>query len=196
MIDWRLYVIVNATHRDPVGLAEAAIRGGAGVIQLRDKRGDTRAMMALAKQLLAVCGDTPLIINDRVDVALAVGAAGVHVGPNDMPVADVRRLAPDLLIGASTGTPMDAQWLVEAGADYLGSGAVFDASASKPDAVHNRGIDALAAVVAAVDVPVVGIGGIDESNVHLVRSTGAAGIAIIRAVADADDPEAAAQRLL
>lgn len=197
-VDWRLYVIINATHPDPVALARAAIAGGAGVIQLRDKRGETAAMVELARDLVAVCREAaiPFIVNDRVDVALAVGADGVHVGPHDMSVADARRIAPGLWVGASAGTPDDARRAVAAGAHYLGSGAVYDARGSKPNAVHERGLAALAAVVAAVDVPVVGIGGITLDNAGRVAETGAAGIAVIRAVAEHPNPRSAARALV
>lgn len=201
-IDWRLYVII-----DPDGLpdgalpwevARDAIVGGAGVVQLRDKRTETRAVLRLAERICAVCREhgVPFIVNDRTDIALAVEADGVHLGPDDLPVDAARRIAPDLLIGASVGTPQAARAAVDAGADYLGSGAVFDASASKPNAHHNRGADALRQVVDAVDVPVVGIGGITPNNAHLAAQTGAAGIAVIRAISQAGDPEDAAARLL
>lgn len=196
-IDWRVYAIIDAAGADPVGLCAAALAGGAGVVQLRDKRGDTRAMLALGRELLSQCraAGAVFIVNDRVDVALALDADGVHVGPHDLPVADVRRIAPGLIVGASAGTPDEARSAVAAGASYLGSGAVFDARGSKPDAHHNRGLDALAAVVAAVDVPVVGIGGITVENSALVAQTGAAGVAVIRALSDAGDPGAAVRAL-
>lgn len=184
-IDWRVYAIINADGDDPVALAGRCVAAGVGVVQLRDKRADGRAMAELGRELIAVCGSIPLIVNDRVDVALAIGAAGVHLGPHDLSVEDARSIAPTLLIGASVGTPDEARAAVAAGANYLGHGAVFDASASKPDAHHNRGLDALRTVVNSVDVPVVGIGGISSSNAHLVRKTGAAGVAVIRALAEA-----------
>lgn len=193
-IDWRVYAIVDAAGPDPVGLARAVLVGGAGVLQVRDKRGDTRATVALCHKIRAIWTG-PFIVNDRVDIALAVGADGVHLGPHDLSVADARRIAPALLIGASAGTPEDARAAVAAGAHYLGSGAVFDARGSKPDAHQERGLEALQRVVEAVAVPVIGIGGISVANAHLVRQTGAAGVAVIRALAT-NDPGAAVAQLL
>lgn len=192
-VDWRVYAIIDAGGADPLGLAQKLFAEGIGIVQLRDKRGDAREFVALGRAIRAL-GDVPFIINDRVDIALAVGADGVHVGPTDLTVDDVRAIAPRLLIGASVGTPDEARAAVAAGAHYLGSGAVFDASASKPDAHHNRGLDALRAVVESVAVPVVGIGGITAQNAAQVRATGAAGVAVIRSL-DMDDPGAALDSL-
>lgn len=196
-IDWRVYAIIDATGPDPRALTVAVVQAGAGVVQLRDKRGDVRETVALGRALREICAAArvPLVINDRVDLALAIGAHGVHVGPTDLPVDDVRRIAPQLFVGASVGTPDAARAAVAAGAHYLGSGAVFDARASKPDAHHHRGLDALGEVVAAVEVPVVGIGGITAENAHQVRATGAAGVAVIRALADATDLDITVRRL-
>lgn len=201
-IDWRLYVIVDPTAIAPdrtlVDVARAAIAGGAGVVQLRDKRATVCELLEEARSLARLCRDRDVafIVNDRLDVALASGAHGVHLGPDDLPIDDARRIAPGLVLGGSAGTPQDARLLVEQGVDYLGSGAVFDASPSKPDAHHNRGVAALRRVVETVSVPVVGIGGIDVSNAAAVARTEAAGVAVIRAVCAADDSEAACRELL
>ena len=201
MSDWRIYVILDPSTLPPGrGLEEtcrAAIAGGATAIQLRDKEGPTRDVLEQARRLASICREAHVtfIVNDRVDVALAAGADGVHVGPHDLPVAEVRRIAPDLIVGASAGTAEVARGLVQEGATYLGSGAVFHAGRSKPDAVHERGPEALASVVRAVDVPVVGIGGITAENLESVAAVGAAGVAVIRAVCAADDARAAAHRL-
>lgn len=196
-IDWRVYAIVDGAATGVVATTGRILDAGVGIVQLRDKRDDARATLRLAEQLRAQCHarSAIFIVNDRVDLALAAGADGVHLGPRDLPVDVARALAPNLLIGASVGTPEDALAAQRAGADYLGSGAVFDASASKPDAHHNRGLDALRAVVDAVTIPVVGIGGIDIDNAALVRKTGARGVAVIRALADAEDLEDAVRRL-
>lgn len=201
-VDWRLYVILDpealSSGASLEGICRAALEGGAGVVQLRDKRSSTSSLVERARTLAGICReyDARFIVNDRVDVALAAGAHGVHLGPDDMAMADARRIAPDLLLGGSAGTVERALQLVAEGADYLGSGAVFDASASKPDAVHGRGTDALRRVVQAVDIPVVGIGGIDTTNARAVAETGAAGAAVIRAICGATDARAAAERLL
>lgn len=190
-IDWRVYAIVEGKE-GALDLATRIVAAGVGVLQLRDKRDDARDTLQLATQIREACHrhGALFILNDRVDLALAARADGVHLGPRDLPVAAARAIAPHLLIGASAGTPEDAREAEAAGAHYLGSGAVFDASASKPDAQHNRGLDALAAVVEAVAIPVVGIGGISEENAHLVRATGARGLAVIRALATSRDLDA------
>jgi thiamine-phosphate diphosphorylase len=200
-VDWQLYVIVDPSAIEPpdryLQVARDAIAGGAGVIQLRDKESSVRELLARARLLAAECKrhKVAFIVNDRVDVAVAARADGVHLGPDDIPVEDARRVAPQLIVGGSAGTPEDARELAAAGADYLGSGSVFDAHGSKPDAHHNRGLQALAEVVQAVDIPVVGIGGIDLSNAADVAATGAAGVAVIRAVCAADDPLVASRKL-
>jgi len=119
----------------------------------------------------------------------------VHLGPGDVPVADARRVAPDLLIGGSAGTVDRASELVEQGVDYLGSGAVYDAGPSKPDASEPRGPEAIGRVAEHVEVPVVGIGGITAENARAVVRAGADGVAVIRAVVGRDDAEGAARHL-
>ena len=199
MTDYRLYVIVSGSHADPVDLTHQVVAGGAGVVQLRDKRGHARHTLELARTMAAICkrGGARLVVNDRVDIAIAAGADGVHLGPSDLPVADARRLAPpDFLIGASAGTVELATSMVASGADYIGFGAVYDARGSKPEAVHGRGVDALRAVVEAIDQPVVAIGGIRREHVAEVAATGAAGVAVIRAIAASSDPQARAVEFL
>ena len=200
-IDWRVYVIVDPTAI-PAGsscasVAVEAIEGGAGIIQFRDKQSPTRVAWKRGQRVRTVCEElgVPFVVNDRLDLALALDADGVHLGPDDLPIAEAARIAPDLIIGGSAGTPREAASLVEAGATYLGSGAVFDASGSKPDAMHNRGPQALRDVVDAVDVPVVGIGGITPGNAPLVAATGAHGVAVIRAVCGAPNARAATRAL-
>lgn len=176
----------------------AVIDGGAGFIQLRDKTQTARQTYHLACRLADVCAelDVLFIVNDRLDIALAAGADGVHVGPEDVPVAAIRDFVDDeFIIGGSAGTPEVARRLEEQGADYLGVGAVYEARNSKPDASSPRGPEAVASVVDAVDIPVVGIGGIDASNAAAVTDSGAHGVAVISALSGADDPRAAAAEL-
>jgi thiamine-phosphate diphosphorylase len=132
-----------------------------------------------------------------MDVALALGADGVHVGPDDLPVADVRRAVPaDFLVGTSTDDPERARALATAGADYIGCGTVY-ATQSKADAGTVIGLEGLQRVIAAVDVPVVGIGGIDAPrSAEVAAYTGAVGVAVIGAVMGADDVERAVRALL
>jgi thiamine-phosphate pyrophosphorylase len=199
-MDWSLYVITDArlsrgrTHLDVV---RDAILGGATVVQYREKGATTRRMVEEARALLELCREAgvPLIINDRVDVALAVGADGVHLGVDDMPVGIARRLlGPDKLIGHSPETLEQVRASEADGADYLGVGSVFG-TATKPDAGPPIGLVGLERVIAAVSIPVVGIGGITAQNAAQVIRAGAAGAAVISAVVAAEDVEAAARRL-
>ncbi|GBD29334.1 Thiamine-phosphate synthase [bacterium HR32] len=197
--DLRVYVITHAgfrgrSHED---VAQAAVAGGATALQLRDKESAGRALVATARRLVALANPAgvPVVVNDRVDVALAAGADGVHVGEDDLPVADARRLlGPERIVGASAGTVEEARRAEQEGADYLGVGPVFP-TATKADAGEAIGLDGLRKIVAAVRVPVVGIGGITVENAAQVVLAGAAGVAVVSAVAGADDMVEATRRL-
>ena len=197
--DLRVYVITHAgfrgrSHED---VAQAAVAGGATALQLRDKESAGRALVAPARRLVALANPAgvPVVVNDRVDVALAAGADGVHVGEDDLPVADARRLlGPERIVGASAGTVEEARRAEQEGADYLGVGPVFP-TATKADAGEAIGLDGLRKIVAAVRVPVVGIGGITVENAAQVVLAGAAGVAVVSAVAGADDMVEATRRL-
>jgi thiamine-phosphate diphosphorylase len=137
----------------------------------------------------------PVVVNDRADLALAIDADGVHLGAGDLPPAEARRLLPrPKIVGVSTATPGEARAAEAAGADYLGAGPVF-ATATKPDAGPPIGLEGLAAIVAAVGIPVVGIGGIHAGNAAVVIEAGAAGVAVVSTLMTAEDPEAAAREL-
>jgi thiamine-phosphate pyrophosphorylase len=178
--------------------ARAALEGGAGVIQLRDKTASSRRLSEAAAAIGKLCRDAGalLIVNDRVDIALAAGADGVHVGPDDLPVAVVRRLMPGRIVGASAGTVAEAIAAQRDGADYLGVGAVYEARGSKADAGAPVGVERVAAVRAAVALPIVGIGGIKADNAAAVIGAGADGVAVITGVVAAPDIAAAARDLL
>ena len=199
-IDWSLYLVADrraAAGRSLVKVVRAAIAGGASVVQLRDKAAGTREMIALGRTLREVTREcrVPLIVNDRVDVALAVDADGVHVGREDMPAGVARALIGDgRLLGVSAETVDEARAAERNGADYLGVGDVFG-TASKPDTGTPVGPTRIAEIVQAVAIPVVGIGGITLSNARQVIEAGAAGIAVISAVVAADNPEGAARSL-
>jgi len=199
-MDWSLYLITDARQsrgRSHVEIVRAAIQGGATVVQYREKEARTRRMVEEARALRELCQamGVPFIVNDRVDVALAVQADGVHLGVDDMPVAIARRLlGPERLIGFSPETLEQARAAEADGADYLGVGAIFG-TGTKPDAGQGIGLEGLHEVIAAVSIPVVGIGGINAHNAAQVIQTGAAGIAVASAVVAAEDVEAAAQRL-
>jgi thiamine-phosphate diphosphorylase len=191
-----LYVILDPERADPLELAEAAIRGGARLLQLRDKRGNSAETLRLAEAVAARARRERVvfIVNDRVDLALAAGADGVHLGQQDLPVAAARTIAGHrLIIGCSTNTVAEARQAVGEGADYLGVGAMFPTS-SKRD-TRPAGIGRLQEIRAAVSIPIVAIGGITPANAAEVIRAGADMIAVIGAVAGAADPEGAARAL-
>jgi thiamine-phosphate pyrophosphorylase len=195
----RLIVITDRALSAPRSIeqvVEGALAGGARAIQLRDKEAGARELLHSAVRLrqLTRAAGALLFVNDRFDVALAAGADGVHLGPHDLPVAEVRAVVPPaFLIGYSTDQVDLALRAVEDGADYIGCGAVFPTT-GKADVGEVIGVEGLRTVVEAVPVPVVGIGGISVENVSHVRATGAAGVAVIGAVVR--DPEGAARTLI
>jgi thiamine-phosphate pyrophosphorylase len=200
--DLRLIVVTDRTLAAPRSIEEvvaAALRGGAPAIQLRDKDATAAELHDAARRLLPAvrAAGALLFINDRLDVALAAGADGVHLGPDDLPVAAARAIVPaDFLIGYSTDDPELAVAAERDGASYIGCGAVFG-TRTKPEVGDERiGTGRLAEVVRAVGIPVIGIGGIDEDNVAAVLETGAAGAAVVGAVMRAPDPEATCRVLL
>ena len=175
---------------------EAALKGGATCVQLREKELDRAAFLEEARTLAALCRryGVPLIINDNVEVALAAGADGVHVGQDDLTVEQVRRLAGDrLIVGVSAHTVEQALAAQAGGADYLGVGAVF-ATATKSDA-HVLPRETLAAICRAVDIPVVAIGGIGEDNLLQLAGTGVDGAALVSAIFSAPDIEGQCRKL-
>ena len=196
---WRLYVIVDpaaARGRDLARIAECAIRGGADVIQLRDKTGSARQVLETAGRLLAVTrpASIPLIINDRIDIALASGADGVHVGQDDLPVSVARRiLGPDRIIGKSTHSLQQALEADREGAEYLAVGPLYT-TPTKPDS-QSVGRALIAQVRAKIHTPLVAIGGIEARTLPEVLQAGATCVAVVRAVCGSDDPEEAARTL-
>ena len=184
--------------RSVVDVVRAALRGGAPAVQLRAKETCAREMAELARALARECraADALLFVNDRVDVALAAGADGAHVGEDDLPLAAARGIVPPgFLLGMSADTVEVALRAQRDGADYVGVGPVY-VTASKPDAGEAIGPARIAEVAAAVRIPVVGIGGIDAGNAAEVVRAGAAGVAVIRAVMAAADPEVAVRELM
>lgn len=200
--DLRLIVItdrVQAGPRDLADLVRAALDAGAPAVQLRDKQATARELLeqAFALRDLTRAHDALLFINDRLDIALAAGADGVHLGPHDLPVRAARAVVPaGFLIGASTDDPATARALVHDGADYIGCGAVFGTTSKAEVAGERIGVHQLRDVVTAVDVPVVGIGGVTVENAAQVRAAGAAGVAVIGAVMQAADVREAVRALL
>lgn len=199
-IDWSVYVITDrraAGDRPIPQVIEAAMAGGVTMVQLRDKGATTRELIALGRALHEITAKArvPLIINDRLDIALALDAEGVHVGQEDMPAPMARRLlGPERILGVSAGTVEEARRAERDGATYLGVGDVYG-TPSKENAGTPIGIEGLREIAEAVSIPVVGIGGITADNAAAVIEAGAAGVAVISAVVAAQDPRAAARRL-
>lgn len=194
----KLYVITDPllsrgrSHQDVVS---RALAGGARAIQLRDKGLSARELVEEGGEILRLTrkARAALIINDRVDVALALEAEGVHLGEEDLPLPLARKISgPDLIIGATVRSPGKARWAQENGADYLGVGAVF--SSSTKDSAPVIGLDTLREIVRAVSVPVVAIGGINLSNLSQVMDTGVKGVALISSVIGAEDIEGEAEK--
>ena len=199
-IDWSLYLVADAGYahgRDLPALVEAAVRGGATVVQLRAKDLPARAFAALASETARRLAGTgvPLLVNDRVDIALACGAAGVHLGQDDLPVSDARRvLGPGAVIGVSVNTPDEARRAAADGADYVGAGPAF-ATSTKDTPLAVLGPDGVARIKRAAGVPVVAIGGITAANAGSLAAAGADGVAVVSAVLGSPDPEGAAADL-
>lgn len=194
-----LYVIVDpavAGGRDPVALAEAVLGAGVRWVQLRVKTGSTREFLALARRVaerVRAAGGV-FVVNDRVDVAVAAGADGVHLGQEDLPIEAARRLGPGLLVGLSTHDPDQARRAQAAGADYVALGAMFP-TGSKPG-FQLAGLETLRRVRPHLTVPLVAIGGITLERVAAVVAAGADGVAVISAIGAAPDPGAAAAAFL
>jgi len=173
------------------------LKAGARILQLRNKSVDDDRFHRIAVELLDRVrrfDDAVLIVNDRVDIAVAVGADGVHVGQEDLPCGDVvRRVPPEMIVGVSARYPRLAQQAARDGADYVGTGSVF-ATGTKPEA-EVIGLQGLQAVVAAVDIPVVAIGGISAANIRPVIQCGARYAAVIAGIDAAPDPAAAYRQM-
>ena len=187
-----------AKPRQVVDVVRAAVTAGAPAIQLRDKAANARELLEAGRIILPVVHGAGALffINDRVDVALALGADGVHVGPNDTPASAIRRVVPQgFIIGGSTDKPVQAQQLVSDGVDYIGCGTVYTTS-TKPDAGASIGVKGLQSVVDSVEVPVIGIGGISADRVAEDARSGDAGVATVGAVMGAADVADEVVRLL
>ena len=196
-----LHVITDTTLQSRfthAELAELAIEGGADTVQFRQKHGTTRELVAIAQQMQAVCtrNNVPLIVNDRADIALAVGTTGAHFGQDDMPVSTGRRiLPPEAIIGASARTEEKILEAITEGADYIGFGPIYGTS-SKPDAEAAKGLERLRRMCDIAACPVIAIGGISVETAGEVIRAGAHGIAVISAVCAHSEPNIATQTLL
>jgi thiamine-phosphate pyrophosphorylase len=181
-----------------VEVVEAALQGGVRLVQLREKDLPTRDLVALATDLRAITKryDAALLINDRIDVAMAVGADGVHLPATSFSVADARELlGPERIIGASTHSPEEAAAAGRAGADFVVFGPVFE-TPSKQAYGPPVGLDRLSETVQATSLPVLAIGGVTVEGVEEILTCGAGGVAVVRSIFAADDPEVSARSLM
>ncbi len=196
----RLHVLTDfqfQQHFSHAELAELAIRGGADTIQFRQKFGGIRHRLHEARRTLETCSvhGVPLIVNDMLEVAMSIGAAGIHLGQMDFPVAEARRILPtEYIIGATAANVSEAERAWRDGATYIGFGPVyFTMSKANPSAV--TGVDGLARVCAAIPIPVIAIAGITAERVDEVMDAGAHGIAVMSAVTNAEDPAEATREI-
>lgn len=200
-INYTLYLVSDRSllgGRDWSEEIIKAVKGGVSVVQLREKDAGSREFYNLALALKEKLKGTgvPLIINDRLDIALAVNADGLHIGQDDLPLPVARRLlGADKLIGLSVSSQAEAKEGVRLGADYLGVGPVF-ATPTKPDAAMPTGIKLLADLKRYVSIPLVAIGGINLDNITAIREAGADGAAVVSALMGSDDIEMAARRMV
>jgi len=199
-LDLSLYVITDrllSRGRSCTEVVEKAIDGGATCIQLREKDLTTREFFSLAEKLREITRKrgTTFIVNDRLDIALSVGADGVHLGQDDLPLSAARRIIPPgMLLGVSARNLREALQAQNLGASYLGVGAVFP-TGTKRDAGEPIGLQSLAEICRGVEIPVVGIGGINAANAGQVIRAGAAGVAVISYIVGAPDVAAAAREI-
>ncbi|MGI9537242.1 MAG: thiamine phosphate synthase [Desulfocapsaceae bacterium] len=200
MIDYSLYLVTDrnlSQGRSTKEIVEASVVGGVTCVQLREKSCGTREFLeeALSLRPFLKARNIPLIINDRLDVALAVEADGVHLGQSDMPIGMARNIAGDsLVIGISAETVDDALRAEQEGADYIGISPVF-ATATKTDTAPPLGLEGIKKIRSLVDIPLVGIGGINQDNADSVITAGADGIAVVSAIVAAADPAKASKKL-
>ncbi len=196
----RLHVLTDTQLQkrfSHVELTEMAITGGADAIQFRQKHGSTREMIETACQMKELCSrsDVKLIINDRIDIAIAANADGVHLGQDDFPIPLARRLlGNDRIIGGSAGSIEEAMKCLNEGVDYIGFGPVYQ-TGSKDDAGPAKGIAIMKQVIKKMNCPVIAIGGVNSVNIPEIIRSGAYGIAVISAVCCMEDPVTATRKL-
>ena len=182
---------------DHIELTRMAIEGGVSVVQFRDKQMPPREAVDVIREMVTICehAGATLMVNDRVDLAMAAGAHGVHLGQNDLPVREARRLMEaEKIIGGTASNLEEAQQVELAGADYLGFGHIYPTTTKQKDYAP-RGPDMLKQVCETLDIPVIAIGGIDATNAANVLEQGAAGYAVSSAICRADKPVDAAREL-
>jgi thiamine-phosphate pyrophosphorylase len=197
---YTLYVVTDAELSNGLShsqIAELACKGGADVIQLRDKNIDDAEFLRYAREIKRICDryGSLFIVNDRFDIALQCEADGAHLGQSDLPISEARKRAPEgFILGCSVGSPEEAVKAERDGADYVALSPVFDSS-SKLDAGSGHGLRTLSEIRKAVNIPVLAIGGINKDNAASVVKAGAEGLAVISAVVSQPDVTAAAREL-
>lgn len=199
-LDMSLYLVTDSTYHTEESLlrtVEEACEGGVTIVQLREKHAGGREYLEKARKVRAITEryGVPLIIDDRVDVAMACGADGVHVGASDLPVAEARRiLGPDKIVGATAKTVETALKAYEDGADYLGVGAIYPTT-TKVVTIRTE-VSTLDAICRAVPIPAVAIGGLNRGNMGILDGTGISGIAVVSAIMKSENPRETARDLL
>jgi len=196
-VDYSLYLVTDralSLGRSNLEVVQSAVEGGVTLVQLREKEATTREFYEEGLRVGAYlkARDIPLIINDRIDLTLALDAAGVHLGQDDMPIDVARKLlGPRKIIGASVFTLEEAKIAESLGADYLGLSPIF-VTETKPELVRQIGVEGIPLLKAAVQIPVVGIGSMSESNAYDAVKAGLDGVAVVSAICSREDPRAAA----
>ncbi|MEF1229981.1 thiamine phosphate synthase [Vibrio fortis] len=197
---YKLYLVTD-DQQDLATLehvVKQSVAGGVTMVQVREKHGDVRAFIERAQRVKAILSGTgvPLIINDRVDVALAVDADGLHLGQSDMPAEIARQLMGEgKILGLSIENEQQLKEAEHLPIDYIGLSAIF-ATPTKTNTKKHWGVEGLKSALETTKLPIVGIGGINESNIPELMATGVHGLALVSAICQADDPKAAAQHLL
>lgn len=192
-----LYAIIDDSFADPVGLAGKVIAGGCRLLQLRAKRMSTAAFLESARAIRTACHDVgaTFIVNDRLDIALAVDADGVHLGQDDLPLSEAGKIMGHKIIGISTHSLEEAQSAEKGGAHYIGFGPIFR-TGTKKDAHAVQSPDELSKIRRKISIPVVAIGGITLQNIESVFAAGADAVAVISALAAADDAFETTRKLM
>ena len=199
-VDYSLYLVTDRTlslGRSNLEVIQAAVQGGVTLVQLREKEATTKKFYQEGLKIRAYLqpGNIPLIINDRIDIALALDADGVHLGQEDMPIDVARKiLGPEKIIGASVFTPEEAKIAEALGADYLGLSPIF-ITQTKPELIQHLGTEGIPLLKEAVQIPVVGIGSINLGNAYEAVKAGLDGVAVVSAICSQEDPRAAAEAI-
>ncbi|MED1604737.1 thiamine phosphate synthase [Cytobacillus kochii] len=198
-MDYRLYLVTDdkIANNELYDIVRSGVKGGVTIVQLREKTADGQLFYEKAKTLQSILKplDIPLIINDRVDIALAVGAAGVHVGQDDLRCDVVRKIVPDdMVVGISVSNVEEAKLAQEQGANYVGIGSVFPTTSKSDADLLAPGM--LEEIIAAIDIPAVAIGGIQLENIKMLKNRGLAGVSVVSAISKSKNPEKSARDLL